>query len=295
MPPKAPEHDHKNDKFCTPAWYGIRLANSWDPDDLPIPSGSWIEWKDDSKPKSQTCLQLDLRSAIHHKKIFGYVGHIRKLKLSQNTDSPFLLTIVTKVVWPEDDSKDFTDLSKTKVAFARVGAFSANWADSYRTNDDSNFCLGDFIQGVVEAPSSDSYRYANLTCWRKASLSEWERFYPNTQFRPGQVQLDADSVFRLPILGGRHFPRYTDSNNVVVCTVRQPRLPKSILEDRSRVKGRLSRLDDDALTEIDAAEHDELGTIPENVEFESFIDDDSRCAYSRASFVENSPNAIIYR
>ena len=75
-------------RFITPKIYGQVLANSWDPTDLPIPTDSWMEWREPSKPRSHDALHLDSDTAIFCRKVYGYVGHIRKLKKSANTDSP---------------------------------------------------------------------------------------------------------------------------------------------------------------------------------------------------------------
>ena len=49
--------------------------------------------------------------------IFGYIGHTRHVGRPQNTDSPFLLTVVTKLRRIPIDSADFADLHHVDVGF----------------------------------------------------------------------------------------------------------------------------------------------------------------------------------
>ena len=141
-------------------------------------------------------------------------------------------------------NKDFTDLTDLSICFVRVGAFSSAWTPTQRNPEPSNFCLGDFIEGIVLAPSSKEYRFASLVCWKRASMSEWKAFNKASRFCPGQIQIDSDAVFKLPILGSSNFPAYTDQeNNVFTCCLQPPRLVRTVLESRSRAHGRISRLD----------------------------------------------------
>ena len=55
---------------------------------------------------------------------------------------------------------------------------------------------------------------------------------------PERIQFCANAISRLPILRMSHLSAYSDSDDVVVCAIRHPRLPKSISEARSRGKGR---------------------------------------------------------
>ena len=134
-------------RFITPPIYGDVLANSWGVNDLPIPADACVEWADSKVPKSQTSLHLDARTAYSIRKVYGYIGHIRRLKSSGNTDSPFFFTVVSKLAL--DDDKDFTNLTNLAVCFVRIGASASNWAPAKRNSASSNFTLGDFVGYVL--------------------------------------------------------------------------------------------------------------------------------------------------
>ena len=157
-------------------------------------------------PKSQTSAHLDAVAAQSIRKIYGYVGHIRRLSTSRNTYSPFLLTVVSKLCF--DDAKDFNDLSNLSVTFVKIGAFSPNWTPMARNPEPSNSTSGCFIEGIVLAPSSEKYRCGNLARWRLARMKERKRRSRHTQFLPGQVHLDPNTVSRLPTIGSSNVPPY---------------------------------------------------------------------------------------
>ena len=238
-----------NSRLITPSIYGRLRNNSWDVGDLPIPKGRWMEWKDRNVERSQNALHLDEAHAKSIRRAYGYVGQIKALrtKRSANTDSPFLLlTAVVKISSPENG--DFTADSNRSICFARVGAFASNWAPRFRDDNAANFMLGDLIEGVVLAPPSSEYRCANLCSWRRASVKEWKRFAHSSVFGQGEIELGADSVFNLPILGPSNFSRYVNEDeNVFTCCARHPLLEKTVLEMKSRQKGRLSRLYEESL------------------------------------------------
>ena len=159
-----------------------------------------------------------------------------------------MLTVVIKISSPDDG--DFTANQNRSVLFCRVGAFASNWTPRFRNDDSAHFMLGDFIEGIILAPASNEYRFANLCCWRRASVKEWKKFAHSSVFGQGQIELGANSVFNLPILGSSNFNRYAnEEENVFTCCVHQPILVKTELEQKSRLKGRLSRLDEDSIFE----------------------------------------------
>ena len=81
-------------------------------------------------------------------------------------------------------------------------------------------------------------------------MKEWKRFARSSVFRQGQIELGANSVFNLPILGSPNFPRYVnEAENVFTCCVRHPRLVKTELDGESRFNGRLSRLCEESILE----------------------------------------------
>ena len=80
---------HRRRSFRNRRFTGDIANSEWGIDDLPRPIWSWIQWGRDAMPKSKTSLHLDFRRSINHRRIFGYIGHIRKIPRSCNTDSPF--------------------------------------------------------------------------------------------------------------------------------------------------------------------------------------------------------------
>ena len=175
--------------FITPKTYGRVLAKSWAPVDLPIPTDAWMERRDRNEPKSHDALHLDSVTAIAYRKVYGYLGHIQKLKKSENTDSPWLLTIAIKLALPQD--KDATLFGNLSICFARIGAFASKWAPKARNPEPSNFVLGDMIEGIAPAPSSRKYRFANLARRGRASMKERKAFPKLTRFRTVHSHLDS--------------------------------------------------------------------------------------------------------
>ena len=76
--------------YLAPRIYGSISANTWDPEQLHIPPGAWVEWKQRGVSKSLDSLHIDEEVAFHHRKVYGYIGHIRKIARSGSTDSPYL-------------------------------------------------------------------------------------------------------------------------------------------------------------------------------------------------------------
>ena len=72
--------------------------------------------------------------------------------------------------------------------------------------------IGDLVDGISHAPLPKKYRVANLTRRRRAVHSSCHRFPRVTEFKTGQIQLRADTGFKLPIMGG--FAAYADPSNV---------------------------------------------------------------------------------
>ena len=130
------------------------------------------------------------------------------------------------------------------------------------------------------APYSEQYRFANLVCWRRASMQEWKATSRHTQFLPGQIQLDSNAIFRLPILGSSNFPPYVNQiDNLFTCCINPPKLVKTALEDRCREEGKLFRVDEEEIQE-------ELSVVPEDF-MTSPADAASVSGYSRRSFTES--------
>ena len=129
---------------------------------------------------------------------------MKRLKKSANTGTPVLAQIVTKIAWSYE-GPNRTKLSKS--AFARVLAYSANFADRY-CGADFNLSIRDFVQGGVSVPFNSEHTGVNMHYWRFADLAEWQCFAPDTIFAPSQIDLTPRSVYRLPVLEGMHY-RYS--------------------------------------------------------------------------------------
>ena len=84
-------------------------------------------------------------------------------------------------------------------------------------------------------------------------MKERGKFAHSPVLGQGQIELNADAVFNLPIIGPSNFSRYAnEEENVFTCCARKPRLVKADLEFKSRQRGRLSRLGEESIYEIEA-------------------------------------------
>lgn len=136
-------------KFIAAEIYGAILPNRWGPTDLPVPTDAWVERRDRDEPKSQDSSHLDSEAVVACRKVWGYIGHVRKLNRSGNTDHLWLLTIAIKLALPP--SKGFTNLGNLSICFAPIGAFAAAWAPIARNPGPPDFAPGGAIAGIVLA------------------------------------------------------------------------------------------------------------------------------------------------
>ena len=166
------------------------------------------------------------------------------------------------------DSDQIGDAARQGFHMSRkfIDLFCSNWSFCIELGAEGGksraieFRLGVTTEGIAIAPSSRQYRFANLACYRRASMKEWKAFSKHTRFCPGQVQLDSyfphyglihgvelfsfsalsgfvssefcdGAAFKLPILGSSNPPPYSDQEtNVFTCFLQPP----SVDSHRSR-------------------------------------------------------------
>ena len=58
-------------------------------------------------------------------------------------------------------------------------------------------------------------------------MGDWAKSAPHSILRHGQLQIDGDTVFKLPLLGGDGFPMDSDSENVSARGIQHPILVKT--------------------------------------------------------------------
>ena len=129
-----------------------------------------------------------------------------------------------------------------------------------------------------------------------SGLDGLEAYATGNNVSPGQAQLSADAVFRLPLLGKSNFDPYTDSSDVVTCFLRPPRMCNAELGEKSKIKERVANFSRDSVASGDAPppslyrEEGEMSVTPEGFAT-SPPGVSSLCAYSRRSYAEScSPN-----
>ena len=130
-----------------------------------LPSGARIV--DPPRNSDSYELRLPIKTFEDFWYIYGYVGGIKRLAGSENTTTSFLCQVVVKIVWVDDS----VPYSEHRCAFARVQAYSADFADDFCGNE-FIVSMRDFVQGFITAPFSDKHSGANLNFWRFANMTE---------------------------------------------------------------------------------------------------------------------------
>ena len=120
-------------------------------------------------PRGSDSYELRLGSTAFEdfRYLYGFIGSIKRLPRSNNTSTAFLRHVVVKLVWI-DDSLPYPE---HRCAFARVLAYSADFADSF-LGPEFILSVRDFVQGMAAAPHGPTHTGANLTYWRFANLTE---------------------------------------------------------------------------------------------------------------------------
>ena len=101
-------------------------------------------------------------------------------------------------------NNDFTRLGLLTPMLARAGCFAPKWTPILRRRAVSNFNPGDFTECAICAPYSEEYRFCNSDAWRRADMDEWAEIghpAPRSILFAGQLQIDAEASFNLPIPG----------------------------------------------------------------------------------------------
>ena len=122
-------------------------------------------------PRGPDCYELRLGMDISQKYryAYGYIGPITRLETrSANTNTSFLRHVVEKIVWVGDS----LPYSEYRCAFARVLAYSADFADTFRGSE-TIVSLRDFAQGTITSPHSSEHTGANFHFWRFANMVEF--------------------------------------------------------------------------------------------------------------------------
>ena len=108
-----------------------------------LPPGSEVSW-----PNYEPRLYLPKYIAKWHRRIYGYVGMIKRISKSGNTATPILFQVVFKIPYLQYLDGDTSAKPMSDHIFARINMFSANYTPRSRVTDEGfNVSLGDLSWG----------------------------------------------------------------------------------------------------------------------------------------------------
>ena len=149
---------------------------------------------------------------MHNRRTFGYVVDIQDGSCD-NTDSPFNLTIVARLLFTSDEKND------RGYIWTRVTAFSSNCL----TIAGDPLMEGSVVEGILVATFGD-HLTATFGSFVKSSIAEWRQEGAGPPFVAEDRDLDPWSWSPLPVLGGSGFATRKENPRITGARLKPPYL-----------------------------------------------------------------------
>ena len=139
-------------------------------------------------------IDLSADRAWENRRFWGYIASVEEGK-SENTETPFQLTLVGRIWFVEDDDDE------PSWHYVRI----VTWTSNCLVTTPTAFLLGDLVTGLFAA-SYGGHMTAGLDTWKPTNSVEWDALAPYDLPNPLlEIDLNWWAIEGLPDLGGSAF------------------------------------------------------------------------------------------